>query len=323
MFTISRALALAVSVMLFFPNISPGQPVCENTYTGPSGGKWGNQDYWSLGVEPNASLVACIPHDKSVLLDGYGEAEAIWVMRSGEQQGSLRIKNDSAPAILVIHKDSTVDGVVQIDYRATLQVMGQLVNGSYRQKISGTGGRIEGTADGAAIQGRLGGDNGGTLLTFAPGPGGDATRATSIMVHGRLNIYTPIVNDKAFVVADHGLLHLAYDVDTRESEATKGGNWIAEQNPVTQTVGELRISVPVRGPGRWNLTSHPDAKISILSVSRRNSGPVTISKGKFWVGEEVSNNAEFITSGKLIFESVDGSEPVIKVFDGSFVQFDN
>ena len=305
-------------VMMAFGSASFAQPVCETNFTGNAGNdSWHNSGNWSLDV-PNSTLVACIPADKTVRIHEFGDhdAEAIWVKRDANGAGELRLNNESAGTVrLRLYANSQVDGTLEIGLKGALKAMNDIT-------IKGTNGDIIGTYYQASIEGSLGESNGGSIITFKNGANG-GTRANSLTVHGVLSIQTPIVNDKAFIVADTGLLELDY-YDVRPSTATKGAYWIAEKAPSAELAGALHIKVPVTGYGTWQLVNHDEATILIESACK-NGGHVLLQRGRFEVKDGAGNGNEgsFATSGRLTMESVNGSEPQLIINHGSEAQFDN
>lgn len=311
------ALLVALSLAAFTAAPAFGQLVCETNYIGPMYGSWDISDYWD-GGRPTSSLVACIPAGSAVKIgevDAY--AEAIWVKRSGSTVGKVTVSAPGFGVTLHLYGNSVVDGVIEIGKDGALQAETDALT------ITGTGGEIIGTDDLARIVGRLGGPAGGTILTLAPG-GGGGSRETSLVVRGRLKIQTPIVNNKAYVVADAGTLELYYaGSEPRSSTAGKGAYWVAERNEAQGTVGTLLIRRTVSGTGRWELSSHPDASIHIEADCSRNSGPVYITNGKFVVGSTTVEGADFRTTGRITLQSVNGSAPSVYVYEGNSGRFDN
>lgn len=315
-----RLFALFVAALLAALAAAPafGQLVCEVNYVGPPNGEWSDPSNWDLGSPPNSTLVACIPAGSTVKVhDEEAYAEAIWVQRAGTTIGTVKIAAPGYGIGLHLYGNSIVDGVVELGKDGVLQAETDALT------ISGTGGQIVGTDDLAGIQGRLGGPAGGTMLTFSPG-GGGGSRETSLVVRGRLKIQTPIVNNKAYVVADAGTLELYYAAsEPRASSATKGAFWVAERNQAQSTVGTLRIRRTVTGVGRWELVSDPGASILIEAECSRNTGPVNITNGRFVVGSSTVTAADFRTTGRITLQSVNGSTPSVYVYEGNSGRFDN
>lgn len=312
------ALLVAAPLAAFAATPALGQLVCEVNYIGPTNGKWSDPANWDNLAGTSSTTVACIPAGSAVKVDDVDAyAEAIWVKRSGSSVGTVEVSAPGFGVILHLYGHSVIDGVLEIGKDGALQAETDALT------ISGTGGEIIGTHALAFIDGRFGGPAGGTRLTFAPG-GGGGSRDASLVVHGQLRIRTPIVNDKAYVVADWGTLEVYYaETELRSSSATKGAYWVAERHPVKGTIGTLVIRRTVGGVGRWELVSDPNASIRIEANCARNTGPVNITNGKFIVGSTTVEGADFRTTGRITLQSVDGSTPSVYVHEGNQGKFDN
>lgn len=307
-----HSMTMGIAAIAIVCSTAVAQPVCETDYTGPNNGSWHEPANW-LGGSPNSTLVACIPAGITVRIhEGTVDAEAVWVKRDATSgPGVLRIAFDGDYSELRLFASSQVDGTVEIGLKGTLTAMTDLT-------IKGINGDIVGVHSDANIQS---GPNNSSIVTFKNGANG-GTRADSLTVHGTLEIHTPIINERAFVVADSGDLLLSY-LDPRNSSATKGGYWIAERAPSASTAGTLHIKESVDGAGTWQLAGDSAATIIIDAVCNQNAGPVFLQKGTFEVMDVGGVKDGFYTTGRLTMESINGSEPRLIVHQGAVARFDN
>ena len=103
-------------------------------------------------------------------------------------------------------------------------------------------------------------------------------------------------------------------------DSTAGGFWIAEQDPVTQSVGQLNVDVEVTGGGKWELVNHANARITINTPCYNLTGPVDLTQGTLELNES------FWTSGNLLMQSVGSppqSAPAIEMATGKSARFGN
>jgi hypothetical protein len=269
---------------------------CDNTYQGPNNGEWQVAQHWSASHEPLPTEIVCIPANTIVRvaasIEHEAEAEAI-IIDAGEavHVEHRRVLNLYGPT------DSRVDGTLKLVKIAYLAI-------ANNHKITGNGGQIWG----------VGVDPNDKCDIYGPGTltieGENSNRANSLVVHGDLNIYAPLVN-KAYVVADDSYLYLLSSPKTGAK-----GFWIAEKSPLSDTVGILAVNVSVSGSGIWQLVDNDSAKIEINAVCNRLGGPVELTKGTLAINET------FITTGPLTFQSVNGSEPVMDIAPGKAAYFD-
>lgn len=312
-----RMMAAIACVIMVIGSESLAQPVCETNFTGNAGNdSWHDPANW-FPSSPDSTLVACIPADKIVRIHEFGnyDAEAVWVKRDANGAGLLRLYREIAGTVrLRLYADSQVDGTLEIGLKGALQAMNDIT-------IKGTNGDIFGTYYQSSIEGSLDGINGGSVITFKNGANG-GTRANSITVHGTLLVQTPVINDKAFIVADTGLLKFNY-YDIRPSTTTKGGYWIAEKAPSAELAGTLNFQIPVSGYGTWQLVNHDEATILIVATCKKNGGPVFLQRGRFEVKDGNASDGIFMTTGRLTMESVNGAEPQLIIRHGAEAQFDN
>jgi RHS repeat-associated protein len=130
--------ALAVSVFavaLGHPGLAAAEPLCTNTWTGPSEGRWETAEYWSAARVPAPSDVACIGAGKIVKVESTGDTAGVV-----QGEGTLKISGGSLELTNSLEA-STLHSLVmtggELTGAATLKVSGSLVWS--RGTMSGSG----------------------------------------------------------------------------------------------------------------------------------------------------------------------------------------
>ena len=139
----SRTVGVVVAVVFLcsvvLPAAASAEPLCTDTWTGPSEGSWGTAADWSAGHVPTSTDVVCIGAGKKVrnneeidqagVVQGEGSLEL-------ETRASLEITNALEPSVLA---SLTVAFESKVTGAATLEVSKSLVfHGDGRMSGSGT-----------------------------------------------------------------------------------------------------------------------------------------------------------------------------------------
>ena len=81
--------ALLVVILALAPASASAEPMCTDTWTGPSEGEWTTTEDWSTGKVPTSTSVACIGLGKTVKVTagtnetGVAQGEGTLVIRAG------------------------------------------------------------------------------------------------------------------------------------------------------------------------------------------------------------------------------------------------
>lgn len=302
---------MIVAVSAWTQSTASAQPQfeCDRTYVGPNFDEWRAHANWFPSGEPDATLNACIPAGKIVVVDEENappfpaEAKAIWVQKNQTQGRGAVVIDDGQE--LWIYQNSYVDGLVEIWPRNAALVIAD------RLTITGNGGEIDGIPPGPnqAPEANIASPPG--LETVATLLGNGGAREESLVVHGRLNISAGLDN-RAYVVADDGALRLIGWPKTCNGK----GHWVAETVPNTSP-GRLEVETTVRGIGRWSIPTGDQSVIHINAVCDELRGQFVIDAGTL----DIDRN--LVTSGRLFLRSVFGSTARIDVGPSTIANFDN
>jgi RHS repeat-associated protein len=114
----------AVAALTIAPAIASAEPLCTDTWTGPSTGNWNTAEDWSTGV-PTSSSVACIGTGKTVYItEGLAQA-AVLDDKGGlwAERGTLELTDTleaSSVSVLTLKSRATVAGSGSLDVAESL-----------------------------------------------------------------------------------------------------------------------------------------------------------------------------------------------------------
>jgi RHS repeat-associated protein len=114
----------AVAALTIAPAVASAEPLCTDTWTGPSAGNWNTAEDWSAGV-PTSSSVACIGTGKTVsITEGLAQA-AVLDDKGGlwAERGTLELTDTleaSSVSVLTLKSRATLAGSGSLDVAESL-----------------------------------------------------------------------------------------------------------------------------------------------------------------------------------------------------------
>jgi RHS repeat-associated protein len=125
---------LLVGVIALVPAGASAEPLCTNTWTGPSEGEWATEGDWSTGKVPTSASVACIGSGKTVKVTGGTNQTGVvqgkgTLMISG---GSLEVANvlEASSIATVSMSGGTLTGAAEVDVTGSFTGSGGTITGS-------------------------------------------------------------------------------------------------------------------------------------------------------------------------------------------------
>lgn len=303
-----------LAIVVGFSGPASAQLECDKTFAPPGDeGDWMDEDNWDPSGEPSSSDVACIPADKTAVIEfDDGVAESLWIKADEEDTGRVEVIGDrivAESASLTLGTagpssptDSIIDGELALIFDAHLKIKGQIT-------MTGTGkvflypdapGINIATIDSGALYATLTleGEHAYSWTLYQCQDRSDTT--LTVMGGGEINV--PLVNEAHVTTweEDFDLLRMLADRELTINESSSGGGcWVAEVNPDDDgryggDVGILDVRANISGAGNWILHTDKDAEIRINSTVNTD-GNVLIENGTFLVNEN------FTTEGELEF----------------------
>jgi RHS repeat-associated protein len=316
---------LLVGVLALAPAGASAEPLCTDTWVGPSEGNWSTESDWSTGERPTGGSVVCIGSGKTVSVSFRG-SEAGVVQGNGtlvvESSGALEVKDALEPSTITSLSITGGELITsaEMDVTHTFSV-GRGV-GEY-PKLKGSGRVvIESSATGTIY----GGLNvvGGTLVntgTLTIGRASEESEFIEGEEHGLLtNSGKLIVNtknqaapsDPEFTVVNTGKL------EKTEAGPTTFGLPIDNEGSVEVTAGKLSFfgggPTPEHSTGSWSASGTetaidfdgaPSEPFSLGSTVRFD-GQIEVDSGTVKAGKIEGSNATFAVNGDSLGEAENG-----------------
>jgi RHS repeat-associated protein len=138
---LGRALGVALAALVgiwLLPSTARAEPLCTDTWSGPSEGEWGEATHWSTGHLPTSSDVACIGAGKTVkLTSGSGVAGVV------EGSGSLKVEGRFVSLEIASALEVSAIANLTVEHQASLTAAGEVqVTSSF---TAGTGAWLQGS----------------------------------------------------------------------------------------------------------------------------------------------------------------------------------
>jgi RHS repeat-associated protein len=299
----------AILALMLVPSRASAEPLCTDTWTGPSEGDWGTAGAWSSGV-PTASSVVCIGVGKTVTI--YGEVAYAAVLEDG---GGLAVEFAALDITDGLERSSV--GALHMEEGSLGGVASLAVSGSLSWGDHGTV------------------DGGGSLVIQ---PGASATITNSIHVSGAAKL----INEGTFTLTSSGSIALSEEATVENAgtfnadsniaglllEATgSGSRFINTGTFETHLTGSERASIGMEG---FENRGTVNAKAGLLEFYKgvasgasgkwvAEGGHVIFTEGSFpftggeWAGSIVLEGSVVVTA-----EGVVGTNAQVTVFGGEF-----
>ncbi len=309
---------LIVTVLALFPSLASAEPLCTDSWTGPSEGIWQTASNWSTGKVPVSGDVACIGVGATVNVTGGTNQTGVL-----ESKGTLAISGGSLEVADVLEPSSAVNLSVEggvLTGSAEVDVSGSFVGG-HTGIVQGSGTLVIQSGATGEVQGGSAMVLGRTLMnkgsfTIPNGSGISGEETARFVNSGTLTVNgEEKVNTGMFRQSFSGTIPVLVNTGTLQR---------------TEGTGQITIEFAINNEGLVNVhTGHMHFSSGGTSGAEHtgswaaaSGSSVELTGGTFSLGSSVpvSGSGTFLVSGggtAVTAGTIEGSTATVSVTSGS------